>query len=98
MSISIEWRERPDGEWRFADGYSSLDAAKSACCDCRKIGNRRAPVTRRDMDFRIYSNDRLYLVNAVNSSWRLRWIPGNGQSRAEQASSSLQRGRHETQA
>jgi hypothetical protein len=81
MSISIEARV-PGGEWKYTAGYSSLDAAKAACCQMRKTGWGSQ---RRTMDFRIYHNDLLYLVNAQDSGWRLRWLPGNGKCRQEQA-------------
>ena len=81
MSISIE--ARVDGnEWKYTAGYSSLDAAKTACREMRKTGlvGRIS-----DMDFRIYYNDRLELVNVRESRWRLRWVPGNGKSRKDQS-------------
>jgi hypothetical protein len=81
MSISIEFRQKPNGAWVFSSDYSSVDAAKTACREMRRIG----PHSYRDMDFRIYHNDTLFLVNEQTSSWRLRWIPGNGKSRAEQS-------------
>ena len=83
MNISIERRVRPNGEWLFSQGYSSLDAAKAACRHYRRAGYGCG--SDRNMDFRIYHNDSLYLVNVQQSCWRLRWIPGNGKSRAEQA-------------
>ena len=88
MSISIERRMRPsvDGLWECTGGYSSIDAAKAACRYYRKdywSGNPR------NVDFRIYQDDKLVLVSAIGSGHRLRWVPGNGKSRAEQASSSL---------
>jgi hypothetical protein len=81
MGITVEARVR-DGDWKFTAGYSSVDAAKTACRQMRKDDGR---VSYREIDFRIYDNDRLFFVNAVGSGWRLRWVPGNGKSRKEQS-------------
>jgi hypothetical protein len=82
MSISIEARRLGEAEWKHTKGYSSLEAAKAACCAMRKTGFGSQRLT---MEFRIYHNDTLYLVNAPDCGWRLRWLPGNGKSRKEQA-------------
>ncbi len=81
MSTSIEWRT-PGEEWKFAAGFSSIDAAKSSCRNMRKpsAGGR----SYRAMDFRIYHNNKLVFVSQQGAGWRMRWAPGNGLSREEQ--------------
>jgi hypothetical protein len=79
MSISIEYRNN-GGAWQYLAGFSSLDAAKTSCRELRKNGLHGY----HNMDFSIYHNDSLFLVNAQKSGWRLRWIPGSGMSRKEQ--------------